>query len=85
MRLAIPLLGAVLLLGTTSFTLAQQTNTLSDAQITQEVESQGYSNVQIKERDEDHIDVTATKDGQTMELAVNPQTGQVQPDTDNDD
>lgn len=85
MRLAISVLSAVLLLGTASFTLAQQAKTMSDAQITQKLQAQGYSNVQIKEHDKDHVDVSATKDGKRMELSVNPQTGQAHPDTDNDD
>lgn len=57
---------------------------MSDAQIKQKLESEGYSNVQIKEHDKNHVDVTATKNGKSEKLAVNPQTGQSTADTDED-
>jgi hypothetical protein len=56
--------------------------TMSDAQIKQKLESEGYGNVQIKEHEKNHVDVTATKNGKTERLAVNPQTGQARADTD---
>jgi hypothetical protein len=43
------------------------------------------SNIQIRQRDKDHVDVTATKNGKVEKLAVDPQSGAVKPDTDNDD
>ena len=48
-------------------------------------EAQDYINVQIRERDKTHIDLTAAKEGKPAELAVTPQTGQVTPDPDKDD
>jgi Peptidase propeptide and YPEB domain len=62
-----------------------QAVTMTDAQVRQKLEAQGYTNVQIKERDKGHIDVTAARNGKSEKLAVNPQSGQVMPDTDNDD
>lgn len=58
---------------------------MNDAQIKQNLESQGYSNIKIGEHESNHIDVTASKNGQVQKLAVNPQTGQVTPDTDTDE
>ena len=57
---------------------------MSDAQITQRLESQGYSNVKVTAHDKGHVDVTASKNGQNQKLAINPQTGQAMADTDND-
>ena len=58
---------------------------MTDAQVRQKLEAQGYTNVQIKERDKGHIDVTAARNDRSEKLAVNPQSGQVTSDTDNDD
>jgi predicted aspartyl protease len=63
---------------------AAQTMEKVDAQIKQKLESEGYTNVQITGRDKGHIDVTATKNGKTEKLAVNPETGVASPDTDRD-
>ena len=57
---------------------------MTDAQIQEKLKADGYTNVQITEHDKDHVDVKATKNGKTEKLAVNPQTGAVTPDTDND-
>jgi hypothetical protein len=57
----------------------------TDSQITQSLESQGYSNIQISRHERSHIDVRATKSGKTERLAVNPQTGQISADTDKDE
>lgn len=57
---------------------------VTDAQIKQNLESQGYSNIKISRHEASHVDVTASKNGQVQKLAVNPQTGQIAPDTDND-
>lgn len=91
-RLAATTVGVLMLLGTASLALAAEkqstsgagASTMSDSQIKQKLESEGYSNVQIKEHDKGHVDVTATKNGKTEKLAVNPQTGQAMPDTDKD-
>jgi hypothetical protein len=72
--------GAAILLLTSTAALAQ----LSDVDIKAAVEAKGYTNVKITDHDKDHVDVTATKDGKTVKLAVDPQTGQVRPDTDKD-
>ena len=71
--------GAVLLL-TSSAAFAQ----LSDVDIKSAVEAKGYKNPQITEREKDHIDVKAAKNGKVVRLAVDPQTGAVKPDTDKD-
>jgi hypothetical protein len=39
---------------------------MSDTQIKQQLESQGYTNVKVTEHDKDHVDVTATKNGQSQ-------------------
>ena len=97
MRLCRTMLSIVLLAGSSGLAIAAsdndvsgsvtriQASTMSDAQIRQKLEAQGYSNVQIKERDKGHVDVTAAKNGKSEKLSVNPQSGQVKPDTDNDD
>jgi len=76
--------GAALAQGT-SPSATGQSGTMSDSQIRQQLESQGYSNVKITQHDKNHVDVTASKSGQAQKLVVNPQTGQASPDTDNDD
>ena len=58
---------------------------MTDEQIRQSLESQGYTNVRITEHGKTHVDATAMKDGKQAKLAVNPQTGQVSPDNDKDD
>jgi outer membrane protein assembly factor BamA len=70
--------------GATGSPTAAQTMEKVDAQIKQKLESQGYANIQITGRDKGHIDVTATKNGKTEKLAVNPETGVATPDTDED-
>jgi hypothetical protein len=73
--------GAAILLVTSTAAFAQ----LSDVDIKSAVEAKGYKNPKITEHGKDHVDVTATKDGKTVKLAVDPQTGAVSPDTDKDD
>lgn len=97
MRLSVSMLAAALLAGSTAMATAAGDNqvrgpatniqavTMSDAQIRQKLEAEGYTNVQIKDRDKSHYDVTATKDGKSEKFAVNPQSGQIMPDTDKDD
>ena len=58
---------------------------LSDAEIQSRLEVQGFSNVQNVQHNGNRVIVTATKDGQTGQLAVNPTTGNVIRDTDGDD
>ena len=75
--------GAAMAQGTSSGATGQS-GTMSDSQIRQKLESQGYSNVKITDHDKNHVDVTASKNGQSQKLAVNPRTGQASPDTDKD-
>ena len=58
---------------------------VTDAQIQQKLQSEGYTNVQVTKHDEGYIDVMATKNGKAERLAVNPQTAAVMPETGNDD
>ena len=62
-----------------------QATGMTDAQIRQKLEAEGYTNVRITGHDKGHVDVTAAQGGKSTKLAVNPQSGQVAPDTDNDD
>ena len=57
---------------------------MTDAQIQQKLQADGYTNVKVGDHDKSHIDVTATKNGKMEKLAVDPQTGAVKPDTDED-
>ena len=83
MRLPVAILGATLLAGSSGLAFAQ--GMMTDAQIQQKLQSEGYANVQVKKHDKDHIDVTAMKNGKAEKLAVNPQTGAVMPDAKKDD
>jgi hypothetical protein len=76
-------LAAVLLAASQSLALAAG-DKMTDAQIQQKLQSEGYTNVQITEHAKDHVDVKATKNGKTEKLAVNRETGTVKPDDDND-
>ena len=58
---------------------------LSDAEIQSRLQVQGYSNLQNLQHEGNRVIVTATKDGQTGQLAVSPTTGQVIRDGDGDD
>jgi len=73
---------ALVLIGGLGLAFAQN---VSDAQIRQNLEAQGYKNIQISRHEKNHVDVTGTKDGKLEKLAVNPQTGQMSSDTDNDE
>jgi hypothetical protein len=75
--------GTILLAGMPGLGMAQ--TPMTDAQIQQKLQSEGYSNVKITEHAKSHIDVTATKDGKTEKLAVNRTTGAVTQDNDKDD
>lgn len=72
--------GTAILFLTSTAALAQ----LSDIDIKSAVQTKGYTNVKITSHDKDHVDVRATKNGKTVKLAVDPQTGAVKPDTDKD-
>lgn len=50
---------------------------MSDAEIKQKLETQGYANVQLGEHEGGKIDATATKDGQAVELEIDSQSGAV--------
>jgi peptidase YpeB-like protein len=54
--------------------------TVSDDQIKQNLESQGYTNVQISKHEGNHIDATAEKNGMQQKLEIDAQTGQISPE-----
>jgi hypothetical protein len=76
-------LAATTLAGTSRLTTAQRENvgsgasSMSDAEIKQKLQSEGYANVQLGEHERGKIDATATKDGQAVELEINAQSGAV--------
>ena len=79
-RIPTTILGLVMA-GGSSVALAQG---LSDQQIQQRLQGQGNSDIHISRHEKSHIDVRATKNGRAERLAVNPQTGAISPDTDNE-
>jgi hypothetical protein len=78
--------GTILLLSGGAFAQTNSPATgrtgMTDTQIVQQLERQGYSNVKVTDHDRGHVDVMAMKGGQQQKLAVNPSTGV--PDTDKD-
>jgi hypothetical protein len=50
---------------------------MSDAEIKQKLEAAGYTNVQLGEHDRSKVEVTATKNGQDVDLDVDAQSGAV--------
>jgi hypothetical protein len=72
---------------TSTGTIAQSESTrsgasmMSDTEIKQKLQAEGYSNVQLGKHEGDSIDVTATKNGQRVELHVDAQSGTVGQDT----
>jgi hypothetical protein len=52
-------------------------STMSETDIKQKLQAEGYSNVQLGKHEGDSIDVTATKNGQRVELHVDAQSGTV--------
>jgi len=80
--------GTILLLSGGAFAQTNSPATgrtgMTDTQIVQQLEKQGYSNVKVTDHDRGHVDVMAMKGGQQQKLAVNPSTGQAMPDTDKD-
>ena len=83
MRTMAVVAGIVAWIGASSLAFAQAPPT--DAQIKQNLESQGYTGVEIGNHEGDHIDVKAMKGGKEQKLAVNPKTGQITTDTDKDE
>ena len=81
MKLLIAVVTAVCLAWSAGSSFAAMT----DTEIQQKLQGQGYTNIQIREHDKNHVDVTATKNGKVEKLAVDPQSGALKPDTDNDD
>jgi hypothetical protein len=57
---------------------------MTDAQVRQKLKADGYTDIQITARDRDHVEVRATKNGNTEKLAINAITGAVMPDNEND-
>ena len=58
---------------------------LPDSEIQSRLQAQGFSNVQNLQHDGSRVIVTATKDGLTGQLAVDPSSGKVIRDSDGDD
>jgi peptidase YpeB-like protein len=54
---------------------------MNETEIKQKLQAEGYSNVQLGKHEGDEIDVTATKNGQRVELQVDPQSGAIGQDT----
>ena len=69
---------------TTGPTTTVQATTMTDAQIQQKLQADGYTNVQVTKHDKGDIDVMATKNGKAEKLTVNPQSGALMQDTDKD-
>jgi preprotein translocase subunit SecF len=96
MRPSIAALGLILLIGSSGLVLAAgstataglvttvQSATMTDAQIQQKLQSEGYTDVRITEHDSGHINVLATRNRKAEKLVVNPQTGAAMPDNDDD-
>ena len=80
MKSAIVALSVAVVFGSATLAFAA----MSDTEIQQKLQGQGYSNVKIGEHDKGHVDVTATKNGKVEKLAVDPATGTVKPDEDDD-
>jgi hypothetical protein len=96
MRLSVSVLSAALLANSAGMAIAAggdqvagsatraQATTMTDAQIRQKLESEGYTDVRIREYGKTYVEVTAAKNGKPEKLAVDPQSGQVMPDRDDD-
>jgi predicted aspartyl protease len=96
MRSPIAAFGLILLTGSSGLVLAAgatataglvtavQSVTMTDTQIQQKLQSEGYTDVRITEHERGHINVTATRSGKAEKLVVNPQTGAAMPDNDDD-
>ncbi len=58
---------------------------LSDAELQGKLQAQGYTNVQILQHEGNRTLVSATKDGDAVQLSLNASTGRVAGDDDDDD
>ena len=76
MRIYLSAFGALMLLTNASTALAGE---MTNAQIQQKLQAEGYTDIDITGRSYGDINVTATKDGKTEKLAVKPQSGEVMP------
>lgn len=65
--------------GRTATTLSKSGTQMSDSQIEQSLEKQGYSNVKVTGHEQGAIQATASKDGKNQNLKVDPITGEVEP------
>ena len=50
---------------------------MSDAEIKQKLQAEGYANVQLGEHERGKVDATATKNGQPVDLEIDVQSGAV--------
>jgi hypothetical protein len=57
---------------------------VTEDQVRQKLQSEGWSNIQIA-REGRYLEATGSKDGQTNRLEVDPQTGRLRADDDDDD
>jgi len=55
---------------------ATQVPTLTDTEIKQALEQEGFSNITVRHKNNGHADVTTMKSGRTQKLDVDPTTGQ---------
>jgi hypothetical protein len=62
-----------------------QTSQMTDEQVQQKLQSAGYTNIQIVGHESRRIEATAQKNGATQKLVVDPQTGAIAANKDDDD
>jgi hypothetical protein len=72
MKFSTAALGVILLAGAPG--LAFAADKMTDAQIQEKLKADGYTSVQITERDKDHVDIKAMTTGKTENLAINTKT-----------
>jgi hypothetical protein len=58
---------------------SQSSMGMTDAQVTQRLQAAGYTNVKNIEREGDHFDADAMKDGRSVHVHVNARTGAITP------
>ena len=87
--------GGVLLVGATALVMTMVEPTrgrvliagdkpVTEDQVRQKLQSEGWSNIQIA-RDGRYLEATGAKDGQTSRMDVDSQTGRLRADDDDDD
>jgi hypothetical protein len=76
MRISLSAFDALMLLTFASTALAGE---MTNAQIKQKLQADGYTDIHIAGRSYGDVNVTATKDGRAEKLAVKPQSGEVMP------